>query len=93
MLIETKSPGRTGRGEVSITSWKAAPQAEENTTDSRQQRSMHRLTPGAAHFFLRLWSHDSPSRASFFSVITGHLGHSSALSAVNSFHSSGKLSS
>ena len=29
---------------------------------------------GATHFFFRLLSHDSPSRASFFSLITGHEG-------------------
>ena len=43
--------------------------------------------------FFRDLSQLSASRASFFSVMTGHLGDSSALSAVNSFHSSGRLSS
>ena len=45
------------------------------------------------HFFFRVLSHDSASRASFFSLITGQRGDCSASSAVKSFHSSGKLSS
>jgi hypothetical protein len=47
------------------------------------------VRPG--HFVALL--QDSPSSASFFSLITGHLGASSAFNCVNSFHSSGRLSS
>src|SRR5437764_1377571 len=45
--------------------------------------------PGVQDFCLQF----EASSGSFFSVITGHLGDSSALRAVKSFQSSGKLSS